>query len=84
MTEDEAETKWCFKSFADARGPVQWGDGTAGGYSPAVHTGFRMKCCASKCMAWRWEKEMGVSGDGNSFWERSSRTSGYCGLAGKP
>ena len=65
MTEQEAKTKWC-PHMTYCANPAQLYESNFAVYDNSM-------CCASECMAWRWD---GVI-DGED-------RSGYCGLAGKP
>lgn len=70
MTEQEATTKWC-PHMTYCVNPHHVMDGLAAEYVQA-------RCCASECMMWRWDGEVGL-------WEGDLEgASGYCGLAGRP
>lgn len=49
------------------------------------------RCCASACMAWRWDGEVIWSGMSKAWLAKdvpedaeTNAAKGYCGLAGKP
>ena len=71
MTTDEAGKRAC--PFARALAPAVNHDGETIGCAsvnrdPYGHIDRDTVCVASECMAWRW----------------NTKTTGYCGLAGKP
>lgn len=84
MTEEEAKTKACHKSFEVSGLRIG-----SGGSRTTIPSNFTMRCIGSACMAWRWEDgsyfdpkrglqvhDMGTHGVGVAR--------GHCGLAGKP
>jgi hypothetical protein len=81
MTEEEAKQCWCpfvrYKS-AQGEGINRWIED----YDEAI-VPLPARCCASRCMAWRWHiDEHYDPQSGNTTYEQSD--SGYCGLAGAP
>ena len=75
MTEEEAKTKFCFRSPTFG-GSQQLADG------PGPH------CIASACMAWRWHETTDFTARADAaFRKDGSRLKpedGFCGLAGAP
>lgn len=80
LTEEEANTKWCFKSIDEE------GNGSFNRFSPAPHKEtdeprfpLSCRCIASRCMAWRWFVDDGVT---RRIPDPIGK--GFCGLAEKP
>ena len=70
MTEDEANTKTCYRTLSNV----------------ALNGHLRrelLPCIGSACMAWRWISKTGTSEDGKPNYY-TGKWKGYCGLAGKP
>jgi hypothetical protein len=76
MTEDEAKTKWCHRTFIPVHGAT----------GPLLSATY---CAGSACMAWRWLFEsQGKQNMDEDFLPRDGQflkqsEHGYCGLAGK-
>lgn len=74
MTEEEAKTKWCHRSFE----PESYRIGSGGSHT-VIASKFSMYCVGSACMAWRWSDEFKTSAA-----KEASTINGFCGLASKP
>jgi hypothetical protein len=91
MTEDEAETKWCFHFIASHTNPRQ--PQSQYGIEQGLPSPFSYHCIASACMAWRKSTvyidratgEPAIPGQA-AIGDLELRYSahGYCGLAGQP
>lgn len=81
MTEDEAKTKWCpmarVGSSSSGNGALNkdWARG------PVAAS----MCIASECMMWRWHlRSLPRDYPHQPPMVETSKTEGYCGLAGAP
>lgn len=73
LTEEEAKTKWCaFTRYQVHDNPSEnrWKQSLPADEPHAVNP-VACRCIASACMSWRWTRN-------------ELKTTGYCGLAGKP
>jgi len=93
VTEDEARKKWCpFARVPDGGGVTgavtatnrHAGRKTGGDGKPRILRGNAM-CIGSECMAWRKAEIIRrVDGGGYALSTYTTRTVGFCGLAGTP
>jgi hypothetical protein len=85
MTEEDAKTKWCpfvrfipeteFSQFASNRAESE--------FNSKQSAQAATRCLASACMAWRWYRtNIRNPDDPTGDMLPSTRTHGYCGLAG--
>lgn len=88
MTEEEAKTRWCpFIRFTDETDGT-YGVSNRGDVCDRSHNQEARdlsRCISSACMAWRWQRDAHYANAGAHLTHYStSKTEGFCGLAGKP
>lgn len=84
MTEDEAKTKRCCGATGCGEGRAVQGTMNAAGEISPDYLEKRF-CIGSACMAWQWERRViSIAEPPGTFAWVDERTTGHCGLAGRP
>jgi hypothetical protein len=87
MTEDEAREKWCPHtqvSIATSESTDAHSDNRRSEYGSSIEFESNPVCLGSKCMAWRWARELKVFGADPGLSAEVITDKGFCGLAGQP